>query len=153
MKDQTVVLKKVSGKDDVEDLRKIRNECREFMTRKTTEISKIEQDKWYSSIDESTNVYLLWLVEFGSIVHPIGYGLIRKENGCSLISGGLLESYRGNGYGKTLFKYIMDNVDKDSGVRLEVLKTNTKAFSIYNNLGFRVIEDDGRVITMEYKVD
>ena len=44
-------------------------------------------------------------------------------------------------------------VDRKKNIRLEVLKNNTKAFFIYNKLGFRVYEDDGKIIKMEYKYD
>ena len=151
--DKTLVLKSVVGESEVETLRTIRNECSKFMTRSTEEITREQQIKWYENISDDVKLYLLHLVEFGVIGNPIGYGLIRKEEGVSVISGGLIKQYRGLGYGKILFEYLIKNVDKGSPLSLEVLKSNTVAANIYRSLGFKEISDNGKVITMIHEYD
>lgn len=149
-----LVLKKVETENDVESLRNIRNQCRLFMTRNSNYISPEDQVKWFENIDENINVYLAYNIEFGVIVSPIGYGLIRLENGFITISGGLVESERGKGYGSWLFdRLVFLAKEYNKPVRLEVLKSNIKAFGIYSKLGFRVIDDNGKIITMEYYYD
>lgn len=149
-----LVLKRVETQSEVEYLRVIRNDCRSFMTRNPNYISSEEQLKWFETLSDDIVVYLLFNIEFGVIVSPIGYGLLRLENGFITISGGLVESERGKGYGSWLFEHLV-NLAKEynSPIRLEVLKSNIKAFGIYSKLGFRVIDDNGKVITMEYYYD
>lgn len=150
-----LVLNPIKTQDEVFLLRNIRNECREFMTRDTTYITVEQQQKWYekNKNNKSIKLYLLHLVELGVITSPIGYGLIREEDGYYLISGGLIKTCRGFGYGSILFDYLIKNTDTNFPIKLEVLKSNIKAFSIYNKLGFRVVNDDGKIITMEYYYD
>lgn len=154
---ENLVLKKAETLEDFMTLRNIRNDCREFMTRDVSYISEDQQKRWFEKLqkdsDNTFKVYLLYLVEDGVIASPVGYGLIRKEGDFSLVSGGLVESCRGKGYGSVLFDYLVKNVDKNSPIKLEVLKSNTRAFVIYNRLGFRVVGDDGEIITMEYHYD
>lgn len=150
--DNFLVLRKIETLDDAMLLRNIRNQCREFMTRDISYISEEQQKRWFMNLKPDFKIYILYSVEMGLVTSPIGYGLIREEGEYSLISGGLIESERGKGYGSTLFNYLIKNVENKK-IKLEVLKSNTRAFVIYNNLGFRVINDDGEIITMEYNYD
>lgn len=147
-----LVLKQIENLEEAMILRNIRNQCREFMTRDSSYISEEQQRRWYNNLKPDFKIYLLYSVEMGVVSSPIGYGLIREEGDFSLISGGLIESERGKGYGTILFNYLIKNVE-NKNIKLEVLKSNTRAFVIYNNLGFRVINDDGEIITMEYNYD
>lgn len=148
-----LVLKKIETLEEALVLRNIRNQCKDFMTRDTSYISEEQQKRWFANLSPETKIYILYLVEFGVISSPIGYGLIRKEGDFSVVSGGLIDSCRGKGYGKVLFEYLIKNAEKEFPIRLEVLKSNTRAFVIYNNLGFRVLNDNGEIITMEYNYD
>ena len=149
-----LVLKAVETAPEVEYLRQIRNQCRDFMTRNTNYISVEDQIKWFSGLDGTIDLYLVYDIQHGVIVTPVGYGLLRHENGVVTISGGLIESERGKGYGSWLFNCLVNLAKQyDIPIRLEVLKSNLKAFGIYSKLGFRVIDDNGRVITMEYHYD
>lgn len=153
----SLVLKKVETLEDFMILRNIRNDCRNFMTRDVSYISEEQQKRWYEKVNpdlgKTLKIFLLYQVEHGVISSPIGYGLLRMEGDYCLVSGGLVESCRGKGIGGTLFEYLVKNVEDNVPIKLEVLKSNTRAFVIYNKLGFRVISDDGEIITMEYHYD
>lgn len=150
----SLVLKQLETENEAENLRVIRNDCRSFMTRNTNYITEQEQFKWFNNLPIDTVVYLVYQIELGVIVSSIGYGLLRLENGYVTISGGLIESERGRGYGSWLFQHlVLLAKEYNSPIRLDVLKSNIKAFGIYSKLGFRVIDDNGRVITMEYYYD
>lgn len=155
--DNVLVLKKSETLEDFMILRNIRNECRNFMTRDISYISEEQQKRWYEKVKEelgkSIKVFLLYNIENGVISSPVGYGLLRMEGDYCLVSGGLIESCRGKGFGNILFDYLIKNVDENVPIKLEVLKNNTRAFVIYNKLGFRVVSDDGEIITMEYHYD
>lgn len=151
----SIVLIEINNKDNVEQLRQVRNQCRLFMTRNTDEITKEQQEIWYSKLDKDTNkLYLLHEIYCGVASAIVGYAYLRIEHGYVLLSGGLIADERGKGYGTVLFEYLVENAKTlNRPIKLEVLKNNMKAFSIYNKIGFRVIADDGKVITMEYHYD
>lgn len=150
-----IILIEIKNENDVESLRLLRNECRSFMTRNIENISYEQQKNWYSNLDKDKNkLFLVYQVYFGVAISVIGYGYIRNENDCCLLSGGLSYNSRGKGYGSILFGFLVEHAKKlNKPIKLEVLKTNMIAFSIYNKLGFRVIDDNGKVITMEYFYD
>jgi len=140
---------------DVENLRLIRNECRNFMTRSTEEISQEQQINWYFNVNKDKNkLFLLHKIYHGVVADAIGYGYIRIEDDHVLLSGGLTESERGKGHGQFLFHFLIQNSKNyNLPIKLEVLKTNSVAFSVYTKLGFKLINDDGKLITMEYNYD
>jgi hypothetical protein len=99
--DCSLVLLKVKNEYDVEQLRLIRNECREFMTRNTSEISKEQQQQWYKNLNKETNeAYLFYSVFHGVAYETIGYGYIRVEDNSVLLTGGMTLGSRGKGYVK-----------------------------------------------------
>ena len=103
----------VTTLDEVEELRKLRNECRLFMTRNTNEISKSEQLDWYNLLDKDNNkLYLLKGIEGGGFTPSLGYGVIRKEHNNITLSGGLSENDRNKGLGKDLFKLLLTEAKK-----------------------------------------
>jgi len=150
-----LILTKVQNEYDVEQLRLIRNECKNFMTRNTSEILKEQQQQWYKNLNKEINeLYLFNSVLFGVAVSSIGYGYIRIENDSVLLTGGITSSERGKGYGYILFDYLVKNAKKfNLPIKLEVLKTNTVALSVYNKLGFKATYDDEKLIKMEYNYD
>jgi len=144
-----LVLKKVENEQDIELLRNIRNECCSFMTNNSNKISKLEQKRFFEIKPENYKIFLLHEIDFGVIESAIGYGLIKDNENESIITLGLSENCRNKGYGKHLLKLLILNCSNNKPIRLEVLKTNTKALSLYNNLNFRIISDDGKIIKME----
>lgn len=152
---ELVVMKTVKNAEEVEELRNIRNECRSFMTRHNQTISPQQQQEWWNKLDKDTNkLYLLHKVIDGVVSYIIGYGYIRVENNEVLLTGGLNESERCKGHGTQLFKYLVENAKQFKlPIKLELLKTNTRAFAVYNSIGFRVVHDDGQNIYMEYFYD
>jgi len=150
-----LVMIPVQTEDDVERLRQIRNVCKNFMTRNTDEISYEQQQNWYKNLNKDDNkLFLLHKTYCGVIADRIGYGYIRVEDGAVLLTGGLIEVERAKGYGQILFEYLVKNSEPfNLPIKLEVLKTNMKAFAVYNKIGFRVTGDDGKIIKMEYYYD
>ena len=149
-----IVLKEIN-ESDIEVLRNVRNECKEFMTRNTSFIEAEQQKKWYENLNKIKNkVYLLNLIHHGVIGEVIGYGYIKIEDDYVLLSGGLIKEKRGSGYGKKLFKYLLENSLKfNLPIRLEVLKSNAVAISIYEKIGFKKSDENEKIIKMEYKYD
>lgn len=139
---ENLTIKEIKSFKDALALRKIRNQCREFMTRNKNSISYLKQFEWFYSIYMTSSsdelfAFLLMLDD-----KAIGYGLIRDRASRPLISGGLAKEYRGKGYGEKLFKIVTDMASRTSSgkgtrsVFLEVLTTNTAAIKLYEKLGF-----------------
>ena len=148
-----LVFKKVITSAEAEILRNIRNECKDFMTRSTSFITEEQQQAWFKTAHERYDLYIAYSVEHGAVVVDAGYGLIHKDGDVSLLSGGLLPQYRDKGLGSILFKHLIDNCDKKKTIQLEVLNTNTRAYKVYEKLGFKVISTNSKVTFMEYQYD
>ena len=141
-------LEQINSIQDLNALRILRNECREFMTRYKEIISYNQQVEWYSKLDLSKNILFLLKRENT----PVGYGYIRSDNKEVLLTGGLCSIERDKGYGKVLFSLLVEKSKSfQLPIRLEVLKNNNRAFSLYRRLGFDILREDNYNIYMEIK--
>jgi ribosomal protein S18 acetylase RimI-like enzyme len=132
-------LHRVTGLEDAERMREIRNSCRQFMTRNTLEISVDEQKIWFLTLENETRPFLLAVDVEGQ--PKVGYGLIRMIDGCYWISGGLLPEWRGKGLGKRLFAELarIVNIVEKRTCWLEVRASNMIAQRVYQSLGFEFV--------------
>jgi ribosomal protein S18 acetylase RimI-like enzyme len=147
-------LMEVDSVSKAESLRVMRNECRKYMTRHTDLITAEQQSAWFLSLDRTRLVPFLFVESWhGACFLPVGYGVVRRENGYSVLSGGLTEDYRGNGLGKALFKCLIAKSDEllDLPIALEVLLSNVRAQSLYTSLGFVITYMNESVIKMSLK--
>ena len=125
---------------DALEVRKIRNECRNFMTKNPSEINLLQQLLWYFRWYKPNNTkgevtcYL-----FRSSGKNIGFGMTRSIENKIWITGGLKISQRGKGRGKYLFEKIIEQTPSNE-VWLEVLESNLVAFNLYKNLGFKKMD-------------
>ena len=148
-----LVFKRVTTPAEAEILRTIRNECRTFMTRNTDEISPEQQQEWFKTAFKKYELYIAYAVESGACVVNAGYGLIHVNSDEYLLTGGLLPDYRDKGLGSTLFKFLVDNCNKQLPIRLEVLKSNIRAFKTYEKLGFKTTGESDTLYYMEYNYE
>lgn len=148
-----LVFKRVTTLAEAEILRTIRNECREYMTRNTNYITVEQQQQWFVDAHKKYELYIAYAIEYGAVVVDAGFGLIHKNEDEFLLTGGLLTSFRDRGLGKVVFKFLVDQCTKTLPIRLEVLKSNTRAFKTYEALSFKIIGEDHRLYFMEYQYD
>lgn len=159
-------LQAVSTPAEVEAMRRIRNECRLYMTRDQDEISVEQQTTWFSKLDtNTTKPFLYWIdsglhftvemIATGRLVQKytaVGYGIIRQDprlNDRWVVSGGLLTQQRGHGHGHDLFKQLTARIHlEEADAWLEVLATNREAIKLYEKLGYRWCATDAGIITM-----
>lgn len=139
-----------ANESNIQKIREIRNECRFFMTRNRDYITEEQQENWFNNIDENNLVpFIFSEVSYGVMAIDIGYGLIRIEDNCCLVTGGLLEKYRNRGAGKILFEMIIEKCKQyNKPIKLEVLKTNERALKLYKSMGFKVYDQDDKVYFM-----
>ena len=148
-----LVFKRVTTQAEAEILRTIRNECREYMTRNTDYITPEQQQEWFKTAHKKYELYIAYAIEHGVAVLDAGFGVVHKNEKESLLTGGLLQEYRDKGLGKVIFKFLLDQCPKLLPIRLEVLKSNTRAFKTYEALNFKVTGEDSRLFYMEYEYD
>lgn len=148
-----LVFKRVTTSSEAEILRRIRNQCSEFMTRNTNQITPEQQQEWFKTAHKKYELYIAYAIEHGVCAVDAGYGVIHLNDGEYLLTGGLVPEYRDKGLGSSLFKFLVDNCNKQVPIRLEVLKTNTRAFKTYEKLNFVVTGENDKVYFMEYKYD
>lgn len=148
-----LVFKRVTNAAEAEILRCIRNECKDFMTRSTDFITPEQQQEWFKTAYKKYELYIAYAVEFGACIVYAGFGVIHLDEKEYLLTGGLVPEYRDKGLGTTLFKFLIDNCNKQQPIRLEVLKDNIRAFKTYEKLGFTVVGGNDKVYFMEYQYD
>lgn len=148
-----IFFKRVVSNGDAEVLRNIRNQCREFMTRHTDYITPEQQIEWFKTAHENYELYIVYAMEYGSIIYDIGFGVIHKTKDCYLLTGGLVPQSRGQGLGKKIFKFLMDQCPKSLPIKLELLKTNKAAFKTYDRLGFKLVGESDKLYYMEHFYD
>ena len=148
-----IVFKRVTTPAEAEILRTIRNKCREYMTRSTDYITPEQQEVWFKTAFRKYDLYIAYAIEHGVCIVDAGFGVVHKNEDEFLLTGGLVPEYRDKGLGKVIFKFLVDQCHKSLPIRLEVLKTNTRAYKTYEGLNFRVTGENDNLYFMEYQYD
>ena len=148
-----IVFKRVTTPAEAEILRTIRNKCREYMTRSTDFITPEQQEEWFKTAFRKYDLYIAYAIEHGVCIVDAGFGVVHKNEDEFLLTGGLVPEYRDKGMGKLVFKFLVDQCHKSLPIRLEVLKTNTRAYKTYEGLNFSVTGENDNLYFMEYKYD
>ena len=148
-----IVFKRVTTPAEAEILRTIRNKCREYMTRSTDYITSEQQEEWFKTAFRKYDLYIAYAIEHGVCIVDAGFGVVHKNEDEFLLTGGLVPEYRDKGMGKLVFKFLVDQCHKSLPIRLEVLKTNTRAYKTYEGLNFSVTGENDNLYFMEYKYD
>jgi ribosomal protein S18 acetylase RimI-like enzyme len=148
-----MVFKRVTTPAEAENLRVIRNQCREYMTRSTDFITPAQQEEWFKTAFRKYDLYIAYAIEHGVCIVDAGFGVVHKNEDEFLLTGGLVPEYRDKGLGKLIFKFLVDQCHKSLPIRLEVLKTNTRAIKTYEGLDFKVTGVSDKLYLMEYQYD
>ena len=148
-----IVFKRVTTPAEAEILRTIRNKCREYMTRSTDYITSEQQEEWFKTAFRKYDLYIAYAIEHGVCIVDAGFGVVHKNEDEFLLTGGLVPEYRDKGMGKLVFKFLVDQCHKSLPIRLEVLKTNTRAYKTYEGLNFSVTGENDNLYFMEYQYD
>lgn len=139
----------VDNLEKLEILRKIRNDCKNFMTNHTEYIDEDQQIQWFKSLDyETVRPYLFFNNE-----DYIGYGIIKISDNLGIVTGGLITEYRNRGIGKFLFADLTQEVIR-LGLEptLDVLKSNLRAIKLYSNLGYNIIDENDKIYMMKMEL-
>ena len=114
-------------------MRRIRNECAQYMTRDQRQLSVVDQIKFWRRYRDDPNRHA-FLCQYGNRV--VGYGIIYTDQiGYSWVSGGVTEGFRGKHAGRFIFQFLTERSPRPA--RLEVLASNARAIRLYESLGWR----------------
>ena len=124
----------VTTLEQAQELRRLRNECRDFMTRDTGRVGKDAQREFFSA-QIAPGAVRAWLVYAGHT--PAGYGLLRAAEGCWWLSCGVAAPYRGRGIGSMLVRLVTEAGQLGGEpVKLEVWADNERAIRVYSRAGY-----------------
>lgn len=143
-----IQFEEVTEMNQAQEMRVIRNEVASFMTHNIDLIDHRSQALWFSRSyrpARKKGLMKAYLVKEGE--NYIGYGLIQTKDNRKWLTGGLIESARGKGYGQKLFEFLRDEVGKP--VYLDVRNTNTHAYELYKKIGFKdIVEESDDFLTV-----
>lgn len=150
-----VIFTRVSTLEDAQIMRKIRNECRDYMTKSSEYINEDQQETWFESLDkQKIRMFLMHLCYHGVTFNTIGFGYCKNVDDETYLTGGILEEYRGKGYGKILFNHLVENAKEfNNRITLDVFNNNVRAKKLYHNIGFVPFVQDETITRMEYRND
>ena len=129
-----VTFERVTTWPQAQALRRLRNECRQFMTRDTAEITSEQQGRFYEDAILSGKVTAVLARRDGL---PAAYGLLWPGPGELWLSCGVAEGTRGKGLGLAVVRYVT-GLAGGKPVRLEVWQDNDAARRVYEKAGFTV---------------
>lgn len=144
-------------------LRQLRNSMREFMTHDQSNIGVLRQIMWYYGTYRPLNrkgelsAYLLEIpfetlrdryIEQDAML--LGFGILARRYFFGekrwVVTGGVIPSVRGFGFGKALFRFLSSI---NGEVWLDVLDTNEPAISLYKSIGYKEVDHTDGIITMK----
>jgi ribosomal protein S18 acetylase RimI-like enzyme len=150
-----IVFTEIKSMEDAQLMRKIRNDCREYMTKDTSHITEQQQEMWFNNLNKDTiKMFLMHLRYHGVAYDTIGFGYCRCIDDETYLTGGIRKEYRSKGYGKNLFLHLLENAKSfNTRITLEVLNDNTRAERLYRSIGFVDYDKNDKVTKMEYTND
>lgn len=150
----------LKGAPEWEQLRRIRNECREYMTGDRDEITPEQQSQFEEKYDlDHEGIYLLrggWDYDSDSDIAfaldkeaVLGFLYLRRRDPHTWTATyGVREDARGMGYGKLLVAFSQAQVDQ---LAIEVLKSNHRALTLYEQMGFQYYGETDDIYTMLWR--
>lgn len=128
----------VATQAEVETMRQIRNACRHWMTRHRNFISALQQIQWWKSRPLELQAFLY------SVEHePVGFGLLRLENGKSWATLGILAPWRSKGIGTAIYRHLITTCENT--LWIEVRNDNIASFTAATKAGFELVSEDSAI--------
>ena len=134
-----MTLNRLNSLSDALTVRRIRNECRTYLTNYTGYISIPRQIYWYFTYYRQAahaGIYRVFIAR-DSKAQAIGYGALHHLGGELLVTECVAEKYRGQGLGFLILKKLI-NIAKREGLPLiaEIQATNKISIALHKKCGF-----------------
>lgn len=134
---------------EVQEVRRIRNLGREWMTDNAQEIDEVEQRSWWKRMQFLSGEDFLLYVYRTAVAGPIvGYGMSTRREEQLYISLAVDPAYHGRGYGTAIYADMFSCAGKDEESMFAViLKNNIASIRAAEKAGFKFHTDDGKTVT------
>jgi RimJ/RimL family protein N-acetyltransferase len=120
-------------------VRRIRNECRTFLTNNTDYIGIPRQIYWYFTYYQHASyerVYRIYITR-DSKNKPVGYGALHLTSGKLFVTECVAKKYRGQGWGHTILKKLINIGEREKlPLIAEIRQTNKISISLHKKSGF-----------------
>lgn len=149
----SLLLRPVQRLYEAQNIAKVRNTGRQFMTNDQREITEPDQQKWFETVYlpkyATDDMFAICGYEDGVAV---AYGLIKHDVTGYWLTGVIKPEHQGKGYGREVFHFLCAwALHRSESVYLEVLNSNHTALGLYRKLGFQAISSTPRITIMEKK--
>lgn len=134
-----MTFKPVSSLSDAMVVRRIRNECRSYLTNDTSYISIPRQIYWYFTYYRKaahTDKYRIFIAH-NNKGQPVGYGALNLLDGKLFITECISEKFRGQGFGNEIIKKLI-NIARNRKLPLiaEIRASNKISVALHTKCGF-----------------
>jgi ribosomal protein S18 acetylase RimI-like enzyme len=134
-----ITFTEIDSLDRAQELRMLRNECAEWMTKDTSQITPSRQEQFYRDKIATGKIGGFLACEYGK---PVAYGLlVWDDEGRPWSSTGVSASRRGEGLGRVI---TVENVKRAHGhgvpIWAEVRRDNTAQQKICHSIGYQVVD-------------
>ena len=129
-------LKPITSLKDALAVRKIRNECRIYMTNDQAEIGFLRQIYWYLAHYRKSKSYRVFLATDGGAV---GYGALHNEGNTLHVTEGVAEKHRHKGYGTAILGSMIA-IARNEKLPLvaEIWADNKASIGLHTKMGFKL---------------
>jgi RimJ/RimL family protein N-acetyltransferase len=137
--DKKMTFKPVNSLSDIFAVRRIRNECRLFLTNHTGYISIPRQIFWYFTYYKKaakTGKYRIFIARDDK-GYVTGYGALHRFDGKHFVTECVSEKFRGQGFGMAILKKMI-NIARSEKLPLiaEIRATNKISVALHKKCGF-----------------
>lgn len=149
--DRTLAWWSVRTPEQFEELRRIRNECRESMTRHTEEISLAGQAEFARWVAEPDSGYwpFLFSVREDQPFGYCGFMLLRRVDSRMWVTYGIDEAHRGKGLAKLIYQYALDACQENAYA--EVRETNKASLHVHDDMGWIKTGTKDGIVQLEHR--
>lgn len=130
---------RLNSLSDALAVRRIRNECRMYLTNYTGYISIPRQVYWYFTYYRraaQTGIYRIFITRDDKN-HPVGYGALHRLGRELFVTECVAKKYRGQGYGQAILKKLIDIAGREKlPLIAEIRATNKISIALHKKCGF-----------------
>jgi RimJ/RimL family protein N-acetyltransferase len=128
---------------DLQVVRMIRNELKDFMTNHRAHITPEQQIKWFKNLSDK-DALLLWVDEHDA---PIGYTFVTLKDGIYYGTLAVLPEFHNQGYGTEMYKHMVSSVAPDK-LHIEIFADNTPSLVAALKSGFTIVSATDKLVTL-----
>ena len=138
----TLIPSPVSSLEDVEEMRKIFNECREFMTKPLAHITPSQQGKWWKELPNNVKRFKAFIYrDAGEIV---AYSLLQWHNDGRITPlFGIISTARGKNIARQIIQHYLS--EADGPLHGEELSSHKAIIKMNQEAGWELVREENGV--------